>query len=95
MIYLDNFFKRAKPNEELYECSNDFTSVDRLAQSFLYHVKGDELVDSQCATQTEREYYKQLASRCDDPVDMVESIKMMPALAAIKELELLNHKRME
>ncbi|HDY7528525.1 TPA: hypothetical protein RQJ59_001783 [Vibrio vulnificus] len=87
MSYLDNFFKRAEPNEELYECSNDFTSIDRLAQSFLYHVKGNELVDSQYATQTEREHYKQLAGRCDDPVDMIESIKMMPALAAIKELE--------
>ena len=94
MIYLDNFFKRAEPNEELYECSNDFTSIDRLAQSFLYHVKGNELVGSQYATQAEREHYKQLASRCDDPVDMIESIKMMPALAAIKELE-FTHNRME
>ncbi|HDY7469736.1 TPA: hypothetical protein RQJ55_003614 [Vibrio vulnificus] len=89
MIYLDNFFKRARAGEELYECSNDFTSIDRLAQSFLYHVKGNELADSQCATQTEREYYKQLANRFDDPVDMIESIKMMPTQQAIKELELL------
>ena len=89
MSYLDNFFKRAEPNEELYECSNDFTSIDRLAQSFLYHVKGDELVDSKCATQTEREHYKQLASRCDDPLMLIEQVKMMPTQSAIKELELL------
>ncbi|EIC9815192.1 hypothetical protein LA020_002887 [Vibrio alginolyticus] len=89
MIYLDNFFTRAKPDEELYECFNDFTSIDRLTQSFLYHVKGNELVDNQCATDTEREYYRQLANQCSDPMDLIESIKMMPALAAIKELELL------
>ncbi|CAH1602467.1 conserved hypothetical protein [Vibrio jasicida] len=86
MIYLDNFFTPAKPDEELYECSNDFTSVDRLAQSFLYHVKGN---GSKCATDTEREYYRQLANRCSDPMDLIESIKMMPTLAAIKELETL------
>lgn len=89
MIYLDNFFKRAKPSEVLYECSNDFTSVDRLAQSFLYHVKGNERVDKDCATNKQRKRYKQLALLSDDPLMLIEQIKMMPTQSAIKELELL------
>lgn len=85
MIYIDNFFKRAKAGEEIHECSNDFTSIDRLAQSFLYHVKGN---GSSCATDAEREYYKQLALRFDDPIYAIEGLKMMPTQQAIKELEL-------
>jgi hypothetical protein len=88
VIYLDNFFKRARPDEELYECFNDFTSIDRLAQSFLYHVKGDERKDNECATDEQRARYKKLALRSDDPIELIESIKMMPAQAAVKELTL-------
>ena len=89
MIYLDNFFTRAKSDEELFECSNDFTSIDRLAQSFLYHVKGNELSDKSCTTDKQRARYKELVMRSSDPIDLIESIKMMPATAAIKELETL------
>ncbi|HGS4883722.1 TPA: hypothetical protein ACMDRT_001574 [Vibrio parahaemolyticus] len=87
MKYVDNFFKRARPDEELYECYNDFTSIDRLAQSFLYHVKGNELSDTSCATDEQRARYKRLVMRSADPIEVIELTKMMPAQAAIKELE--------
>ncbi len=90
MIYLDNFFKRAKPNEELFECSNDFTMIQELAQSFLYHVKGNERLDRFCATQKQRMSYKKMALRAEDPMDFIEQIKMMPKEVAIRELELLS-----
>lgn len=89
MTYVDNFFKRAKPDEELYECFNDFTSIDRLAQSFLYHVKGNELSDISCATDEQRASYKEVVLRSGDPIELIETIKMMPAKAAIKELSFL------
>ncbi|GAB7224767.1 hypothetical protein VoSk93_39860 [Vibrio owensii] len=89
MIYLDNFFKRAKPNEELYECPNDFTMVQMLANSFLYHVKGDETLDKVCATEKQRQSYKTMALRAEDPIDFIEQIKMLPKELAIRELELI------
>ncbi|ELP6122753.1 hypothetical protein QTV43_003989 [Vibrio vulnificus] len=89
MIYLDNFFKRAEPNEELFECSNDFTMVQTIAQSFLYHVKGNEHLDKSCATDKQRQGYKTQALRAEDPIDFLEQIKMMPKEKAIRELELL------
>lgn len=87
MKYIDNFFKRARPDEELYECYNDFTSIDRLAQSFLYHVKGNELSDRSCAIDEQRARYKELVMRSVDPIELVETIKMMPVQVAVKELE--------
>ncbi|MGR5138553.1 hypothetical protein [Vibrio jasicida] len=89
MIYVDNFFKRAEVDEELFECSNDFTMVQMIANSFLYHVKGNEKLDKTCATDSKRKNYKALALRAKDPIDFIEQIKMMPTQSAIKELELL------
>ena len=90
MKYVDNFFKRARPDEELYECFNDFTSIDRLAQSFLYHVKGNEKEDRDCANNKQRKRYKELALRSYDPIELIDRIMMMPTHAAIKELEMIN-----
>ncbi|PMO04336.1 hypothetical protein BCT19_01240 [Vibrio splendidus] len=88
MIYVDNFFTRAKPDEVLFECSNDFTTVQTMAQSFLYHVKGDEKIDKSCATDEERQSYKRLALTANDPIDFIEQIKMMPKEKAVRELQL-------
>ncbi|MDC5812837.1 hypothetical protein OPW07_24255 [Vibrio europaeus] len=89
MIYVDNFFKRARPDEELFEASNDFTTVQTLANSFYYHVKGNECIDKDCATDKQRERYKRQALKAADPIDFLEDNKMMPVQSAIKELELL------
>ncbi|EOX4831355.1 hypothetical protein ACG9VV_000871 [Vibrio alginolyticus] len=77
MSYIDNFFRKAKPDEDLFECSNDFSMIQMIANSFLYHVKGDEKADRFCASDKQRESYKALAMRAEDPIDFIEQIKLM------------------
>ncbi|MEZ8168147.1 hypothetical protein A152_0021850 [Vibrio tasmaniensis 1F-187] len=82
MSYLNNFFKRALPDDELFETPSDFSTVDMLTNSFFYHVKSE-------ASDTELRKYKELARLADDPMDFIEQIKMTPVQSAIKELKLL------
>lgn len=86
MIFVDNFFKEAEPNEVLFEMTNDFTSVQMLANSFYYHIKGS---DESCATDKQRMKYKKLALKANEPIGFLLGIKMMQAQTAIKKLELL------
>ncbi|WP_210472622.1 hypothetical protein [Vibrio crassostreae] len=79
MIYVDNFFTRAKPDEVLFECSNDFTTVQTMAESFFYHVKTE-------ADDALQMRYKALALQHDEPIEFIEQIKMMPVEAAVREL---------